>query len=298
MVQGNKPFTLTASSIGTFRDCRKRYYWRNVRCLVKAREMQREALDFGSYVHDQLHKMRARGMSDGAPVTLAPYELAKARACVEAYARKWGDVTEKVLLSEYQWSARLPGRKGLSRKVILKGKVDAVVLTADKAVALRETKTTSRVDEGYLGRLPVDLQLHLYVWALRMCTLAIEKVEYDILTKPQLRPKDGESPDDFETRCLASLVGNPAALLRIEVPICEADIKATMDEVLELYRNILWCMKSGKWYRNDSQCVNKYGRTCQYLDLCKATDPDAVAQCFYVYRAPHEELEGEGNGVA
>lgn len=180
-------------------------------------------------------------------------------------------------LREVQWtglerSFALPYTLRDGRSTLLRGKLDGDFLRG-KALWLFETKTKSHIEEEDLvDRLPFDLQVNFYLYALRKQKQQLPKgVWYNLIRRPGLRQGKAESLPDFATRCGEDVRARPEWYFsRLELAVTEQELDKWEGEFDDILRDFYdwWEGKSGH-YKNSSMCETKYGR-CEYLHLCAA----------------------------
>jgi hypothetical protein len=203
-----------------YRRCPREYQYRYGMGIV-ANSHDREALDFGSLVHDGLEAYLNSGSIDEALKVVdecaakawaddqdkARDSRCRAYAMIQAYANKYPSNEDgfEVVACEVEFAA-LPmvnpdtGKK--SRTFVNAGKIDAVFRNrASGFLWLVEHKTASRVDENYFDKLSMDMQINRYARVVQQrYGSPVEGVLYNVLTKCKLKRKEGESPADFEER--------------------------------------------------------------------------------------------------
>jgi hypothetical protein len=187
---------------------------------------------------------------------------------------------------------------------------------------VHEIKTSSEpIELGgiYWKRLTIDLQISLYVNAVRAMGYNVVGTLYDILRKPDLRPfkatplesrkytkptkqnpvprlyenqrEHDELPEEYGARCLAAIAADPEKYFQRGV------ITRLSDELDEAQRDV-WqtatAMRDAKrmrvYFRNPDACV-QWSRTCDYLSVCcgEASIDDPVL--FHISKKKHSELD-------
>ena len=95
------------------------------------------------------------------------------------------------------------------RSIKLYGYCDGV-LSLGKEVALLENKTKSRIDDKLANYIPYDLQTGIYQLAIRQqYGVEANKILYNVIRKPELRQKPGESNESFIERYEKDLAERP-----------------------------------------------------------------------------------------
>lgn len=315
-----KKNVLTYSSLRSFQTCRCAYDYRFNRSIVPSESAL--PLYFGTAVHaalEQWFKTCSRDaaqtaiMEQGLPVE----EYLKASELFAAYANHWSDEPFDVVSVEQEFCLPLinpsTGRK--SRIFELRGKVDGVV--RDKSTGrlfILEHKTSSAISAEYIDRIMLDQQIATYAAAMgRVLNEPVCGAIYDILEKPSIRMKKGETDAEFEARraelLAKSKTGKTTAKkkdaetasefrerLRASITpesfrreVVEFDTGKLRDSMAELWA-IATDMKKAVYYKNTFSCA-QFGRACPYLSLCRAGGRVEDCGGLYEYRRAHCELK-------
>jgi hypothetical protein len=205
---------LTHSEIQTFQRCPREHHYRFR--LRRRPKTESHALRFGSIFDNALqtwwsvgplHGLEAANnrldeLAKADPKFLSPFDVEKVRALLFCYDARWGNEPLEIL--RVQPVFRMPilnpetGRK--SKKFDLGGKLDALardVRTAE--IVIIETKTTSmdiKPEAAYWHTISVlDPQISTYYGGARVILKGMgikdepARCIYDVIRKPQLRPK-------------------------------------------------------------------------------------------------------------
>lgn len=313
----------------TFRNCRRQCHWRYREGLRVADRAA--ALAQGDAVHQGLEAWYGTGdasdallavdkailgtdheydapfvdlLQEGWPMpdwfTLDPARRERwhiATAMVKAYIATYPTEAWRVIGLEVPFVGEIinPDTGRSSRSFILGGKVDGVVHIEGEGYFILEHKTTSRLDAGYLDKLWTDMQIQLYASYIRPNDEPIAGVIYNILEKPALKMKMGETDAEFQARLAEMKMPNRAKQQQAETDLEFQDrltgwfeyesrfhrevIYFTPNDLRELRAN-LWEMTqqyleaargddAAGFYRNTSQCY-QYNRACDYVQLCRA----------------------------
>lgn len=188
-------------------------------------------------------------------------------------------------------------RKGVKLTTFLRGRIDAAYVVPKskwpEAPRLLETKTRAVVDENnIIDTLPHNRQSNIYLTALRQKTgMRPASVVLNVIRKPQIRQKKGESAGQFEVRLREDVKTRPDwYFLRMEMKVQPGDMERSEKELNDLVSDFLmwWAGESGH-YKNDAACVQPgYGR-CEYLKVCAFNDYAELEKRPAVFR----ELEDE-----
>lgn len=312
---------LTYSMMSSFLSCRKLYHYRYEQLLVPTEKQ--ETLSFGSVVHTGLefwfkyfnlngafHEMETRAEALG----MDAQELAKATVLVEKYTKLYAQEPFDVEAVEYEFCVPLvnPRTKRYSQTFSLSGKVDGLVRMNGELYIL-EHKTTSAIDDAYIGRILIDSQISIYANAIsKVFNEPVVGAIYDILVKPKIRLKKGESEEEFEARKAELLAKSKTGKTKAErkMPETLEEFRARLDEEItadnfrreiikfteeDLREHLAEVWDIGKAlihpviFRNTGNC-SRYGRPCPYLPLCREHGCLSHCEGLFETKAAHEEL--------
>lgn len=334
-----------------FRNCRKAAYWRYIEGL---RSLDRpEALAQGDAVHQALEAYYAADLDDAAayraidlaifgeslPDDAAPLHVAMmadellpcwwhestpeqrhrwhiTTAMLAAYMHRYPSESWRTVSVEADFEGEIvnPATGKHSRSFTLRGRVDGIVKT-DDGYFLIEHKTTSRMDGGYLERLWMDMQIQLYSLYFKPDGQQISGVIYNILSKPALRQRDGESEDEFEARkadmkmparakrrgpesdrdfqlrLAAWFAADDTRFHRETLYFTPDDLREMRAQLWELTQQWLDAARSrdgAGWYKNTSHCF-AWNRPCEFLPLCRSGGAEAIKAAFYARAVQAED---------
>lgn len=320
---------LTYTALSTFRNCRRRAFWRYIRNLVP--KYRDPVLDFGDLVHNALERWhgtrdlaQAMALIDAACDRREIDSDVKARwhlacAMMRGYARQYARETWQVVALETKFTTAItnPETGATSRSFTLDGKVDGLVIE-DERHFLLEHKTAAQIDSGYVDRLWCDFQTMLYVRSIEAERgIKIAGVIYNVLSKAQLKQKQSESDEDFQARRAELLaksktgktsatqqVGEtdsafaarldewytqPGRFVRVPLLFSRDQFAQLEAELWELTQAWLDARRRDTWYTNTSQCF-AYNKPCPYFELCRSSGNPVMIENLYETKAPHEEL--------
>lgn len=286
---------LTHSSMADFKNCRKKFYYRNE--LLLAPRLRKASLSLGSAVHKGIETRSIsealQTFSDIFPNSQEESDTIETmkitcNAMLEGYFNQYPAFED--VMTEIQFSLPIINPKGrTSNSFILQGKADGLV-KIDGKNWLVEYKTASVIDKNYIDKLNLDSQLTTYIYALqRFLDLKIEGVIYRILRKPTIRQTKKENAIQFQDRLIQDYKERPEWYFHEEVLYRSQDDLAEFErELWALTQDMLYCQRNDGFYKNTGRCSD-WG-LCQYSALC-LKNPDAME--LYETREPHEELEKE-----
>ncbi len=208
----------TYSMWSSFRNCRRKCYWRYFRELVPLDRAQ--ALWFGSSIHDCLELWHHtydldavldhidRTYANRAQDERAQADWHLARTMMQGYVACYPSEEFEVVALEEKFEGPIinPATGASSRSFTLAGKVDGIVFYPGlngrpDEYFLLENKTAAQVDGGYLERLWTDFQIILYCWYVEQTLgIRISGVIYNILVKAKLKQAKGETEAAYEER--------------------------------------------------------------------------------------------------
>ena len=290
---------ITQGLLSTFLDCREK-----ARLFLKGYSLKTTnmGLTFGSVVHNCLNQIYSDIQHKKLRSIPSQSEVKRYTAIAEKAWREEHKVappealqhlemalllSEQVLpvyfeywkkdLKEVQWTGlesqfEIPYTLRDGRKTVLRGKIDGDFLL-QKKLRLFETKTKSRIEEEDLvDRLPFDLQVNIYMYALRRIKKVVPSgVWYNLIRRPGLKQGKEESLLQFAKRCSDDIRERPEWYFsRLELSVSEKELDKWEGEFEDLVTDFYdwWQGKAGH-YKNTNMCETKYGR-CEMLDICAA----------------------------
>lgn len=265
---------VTQSELRTYRRCPRE--WRLSYGLgLRPAGADAAPLRFGSAVHEGLAALwqgKDIGEALDCLAGMDEIEHAQAAAMLCAYADHWRLPVGQVLAVEKEFRAPLvnPASGCASQTYQLGGKIDALTLL-DGRVLLVEHKTTSEdITPGspYWQRLRIDTQIPLYLQGVRALGHEPQGVLYDVLAKPKLRLKKGETAEGFFRRLIDEIGENPAKYFaQVELPVLKKDEDDAMADAWATARAIREGDLANRWPRNSDACV-RWSRPCSYFSAC------------------------------
>lgn len=333
---------LTHSSESTFKNC-PRKFWLCYELGLRPKHSA-QPLRLGNAVHAGLEVLKGGGDEASADLAIRglyadaecpPYleadefavEEETAVALVKGYARRYADdlICEYVAVEQSFDLPIINPETGRQTPIFRSaGKIDGIVRLPDGRLAVMEHKTASEdlgLDSDYWRRLAMDSQISRYVMAAGDLGYDIATTIYDVIRKPEIRPKnitkadralatsrgdyfglvlheacpERETPAMYGARLLSDTIVRPDFYFaRNEVPRLSSDLEEFRWEQWAIQRAIQEARRFGRWYRNTAHCT-QYGK-CPYFDVCRGAlgDPaNEIPQGFRRVAVLHEELTGE-----
>lgn len=287
---------VTQSSLQMYRDCPRKYKYRYIDELVKIGRVSR-AMDFGTAIHaglDAYHSAQAgphpsealhvavstvadaaQGQdTDLAVAMITGYDLAYAAEPLPAVA------TELLVGRYLREPAVVPGYR-------LCGKIDGLIRHQDETWLI-EHKTTSALSGGYIDRLQIDAQTHMYITMLLDAGTDVAGTIYNVLVKPRLQRRVAETPDEWSRR-LAKTLADGRHYQRVWLPVIDWAIEETCADADATLGAIHRSAETGVYWRNVGACT-RWGSVCDYLDLCTSRSFGSNCPVGYTTKPPHSEL--------
>ena len=309
-----------------FRNCQKLYELKYLYGLVP--NERPDTLTFGGLVHDcladwyQQYDWKKRLRTALGEEKVEPIQVMLAYGMIEGYDKRYGaeDAAFKIVAIEQVVEGRIrnPKSTGQSQTFRFKGKVDGLV-DLDGELWLMEHKTTSRIDMAYIEKLWMDFQIALYKkYVEEQYGRPVAGVIYNALIKTQIRPKKGETEQEYQERYaalvaksktgkssakqkiaetdeefltrLAGVYSSPDMFHRELVLFDETTIREMESQLWELTQAMLHSRRRSEFYRNTGYCY-KWNRACSYLPICKSGENPNVVGNLYHVEEPFGELE-------
>lgn len=140
---------------------------------------------------------------------------------------------------------------------------------------LMEHKTASRIDEHYLDRLPIDIQMRGYMVGAQFgLDMKPKLMHYNVIRKTKLRRGKNETTKSFYSRVENDVAERPDHYFHRSTFRVTRDMQRTfLADILEVNRQFESALEEmGRenasdpnwWLTNDGAC-NEYFRSCDYL---------------------------------
>jgi len=259
--------------------------------------------------------------------------LATLRGLLYGYHHRWLQETWTVETVEEEFHLPIlnPATKRRSRTFAHAGKFDGVIANGAERYLLEHKSCSEDLDDGgpYWKRLTIDTQISAYLLAAHVAGHTLAGVVYDVIRKPEIRPKKlpraeknevektgtycgvqlsteellrwsrdaelRETPVMYEARLCRDTVTRPAwYFARRIVRRLDQELLAYAQELWQTAEEIRFAHKRGDIRRNDRACM-AYGRPCEYLDLCAGHDT-VLSPTWKKLPTIHPELEDTSNG--
>lgn len=247
---------LTASMIGTYKRCPRRYELEYIYDLKPIEPP--EALSIGSSYHANIEKILKHEEYDH-----------------EGLAGRMAEAFEKYI-DWHDWEAQPEKefRVRISRGLYLKGKLDA--LTADGIPV--EHKTTGQNSlEKYIDHLAYDDQIAIY-----MLVTQSQRAIYTIMQKPTIRQGKNETEVEYLSRVSAWYT--PEHVKSVNVVRTGGELEAKREEIIYLAKQI---RHTKIFWRNPNTCSIT---SCPYASICLNYEPEMQLVSYEKKARKNEEL--------
>lgn len=328
---------ISYSLLCLFRNCRKAAYYRYIKGLQplqKSPALNFGSIVHNGLEHWHRNKDVNAAIKHIEPQFTYLDEFLTAQEMLQAYASKYSvDDLEPVIIDgksgieiDFEYPILDTDTMDFIPQVKMVGKIDGIV-KKDNEYFLLEHKTASKLDSNYIDKLWSDFQISLYCYYVnKFFKLPCHGVLYNILVKPDFKRKSGETEEEFKIRYEEAAAKNKSGKTSIKRKHAETDLeyrsrlqefyqktdsihretiyigkkqmKHVIEEVSELTKSYISCMKRGKWYQNTDHCF-KYNYPCPYHLLCKSGGAEHLENNCYTKseRVTLEMVEGYNGDV-
>lgn len=177
-----------------------------------------------------------------------------------------------------------------SRRFSFFGVVDLV-----EGSVLVDWKTVGDPDR-HIAEKAIGYQLDAYALALEHHGRNVTRAEFRIVTRPSIRLKAKQTPEEYEAECVAWLA-QPGRVVADELWFNPARLESARIALWNVTQNLLERRRSGRWMKNEHACF-RYGSPCEFLPLCRAqkigADPETLAGMDYEHRERGGDVVDEG----
>lgn len=189
------------------------------------------------------------------------------KGMLAAYRKKYAKMIRDMQLL----GSEIEGAVEIGDNVTFVIKLDNIVLIRDKKI-LHELKTSKYITPDYIKHIQTNIQtaayyyLHNIIWPKE----PIVEIMYDVIRKPGIRQKKGESYNEYLKR-LGEWYDKPddMAVFHIErfkkPVISEGDL---LNTVTNVSNEMLKSKHKEDYYQDFDKCHSYYGDRCPYYELC------------------------------
>ena len=278
--------TLTQTGLGRLRACPKLFKLRHLLGWELIYDEGAENMQIGTDWHGALENA-----ANGKPVAFDEASMSgmKFKAMFDSYRFIAGLVPKVAQEVEFSHPIINPETGRAAAYATMAGKIDGLCKDDNGEMWLVEHKTASDIAPGFIGKLSLDFQVHVYAnYAKELLGEPVAGVVYDVVKKCKLLGKKNETPEEFYTRVMEWYQANAeSAFYRERLRLQDRDIEA---QLWMYYQEILWRSNNDYWPRNSSTCMNFYGRRCPFFSYCDSGDNQLVLQNSY-----EQKRDSDGN---
>lgn len=264
-------------SLTVFRRCPREYYYRYA-LRRKPRYDGSDASDIGGLVHSLIEKyLNNRAAVHSLTSIVAMCDTPQNTIAAELFfgwVNYWNGFQRSHILfveHEFKWKEFI-------------GRFDAIGEDGlGPFVIEHKTVSKSAYGEGdeYQSGKRLDTQVAIYLAAAsELCGAPVNRIVYDVLVKPDIRPLEATPIDSRkytkEGKLYANQRAEPESLeefanrLRPQLDFHRFEVYITeqaLDEQLEELRETIAVIESGASYRNPDAC-KRFNQLCWYFDVC------------------------------
>lgn len=309
--------TLTQSRLHAWRKCQRYHRLRYIDGWRSATVS--EPMQFGILIHRALEAWW-NGYTETCDSSVDSFEQIKVTEMMKAYGPLgWPDRSDfDVLAIEYPVRFPLvnPDTMQPSKTYESATVIDLILRRRSTgAVVLVEHKTTgadfSDDAAAYWNRLAMDSQLSIEVVGAEAAGFQVERIIYDVIARPQLRPKKAtpeeerritkagkldarqrdtdETPEEFRARLAADIASRPERYFgRREIARLESELRDGMLDVWQEAKAMRAAEVAGRHPRNPDACFQM--GTCVFYDVCANGAPLEGSTMFTRSDDRHPEL--------
>lgn len=248
---------VSVSKLKTFKACRRAYQLKYIYDLVPVETS--DALVTGSSYHEKVEKLY-RGTQDDSED-----DFSKSEAMLQAY-KKYVYPMVPISAGNVEVEVNQTIRVG-GINVDVIGRLDGV---ADDGTLVEHKTVSAEITEQYEYDLQWDEQLLMY-----MLLTGARKCYYTVCRKPTIRQKRGESDEEFFHRMVSWYDEDTDSKIRLFlVERTDAEIMRYEDELQSVIAEVVFCESMSKhYYKNALHCF-RWGRRCEYAEICQHYDPN------------------------
>lgn len=277
------PLRLTHSAKGSWLDCNRLYYYKYDQMLEP--KTHSTALVIGTMVHEFLARLMKhedinsvmkdldKAVNEARKLNFDDPEDFEANATtLESMMRGWDK--NRGQLSEFQPYIH-EGEPWIENKFKVKlptgdtieGMIDGLVVIDDE-LWLVEHKTTSQLGPQYISRLIVDAQVTMYIWAVwKMLGVIPRGTIYNVIRKPSIRQKKGESLIEYQNRIAADYITRKDFYFyQTQLYRDQQQLQDFENSLMDVIDDIKRSRARDRWVQNTNHCT-RFG-TCPFMHLC------------------------------
>lgn len=266
--------------IQTFLNCREQFYLSEILCLVP--RISRKELNLGSAFHSGV-----RAYKEG-------YDTEQCLALSNLYFEQLTPSTQEeqnqIIIGKQTVTAMLMGyfnkyqqmpkmisvEKKISAtigKIKLIGTPDNIEVDDNGEYWIGEEKTTSRLEEDYVNRLPLDFQMTFYfLLAEKSYHKKFSGINYRISRVTSIQLKKKQTLEAYLKEIANDYIERPNwYYVNEKLYRSRKDIDQFKDWLVMIVNDLTRCVKEKRWYANTSRCTNM---NCWYRKYCQDRSPE------------------------
>lgn len=307
---------LTYSNTSLFQSCRRKYWIRQVQCLVPRRKEM--VFSFGQAYHsgietyykeakeslDDSALIKAHQAADALLVSDKMSEIdntvpTKVKAMIRGFAKSFAGSQYQITNQEMSFLVKLPDApdfelNGVKHEFWISGKIDAEMIHKPSGnLYLGEWKTCTTFDD-YMCKIRQDNQPWQYIIGYFLQNKKQPHgVVYRLAKKTLIRQKKAETVDQFMLRIAEEFDTNMAEHFKEEVVYFDAK-RADMhyNHLYDMAKEMKFAFQNNLWSRCHGSCFS-YNKPCPYMSICKTdneSDFQMIASSYFDVKPPNEEL--------
>lgn len=283
-----KQRVITASEIGTWKTCRRRWWFNYDQCLEPL--VPAKPLSYGLTVHEILASYYGGGplplphLEEGVWGEEEKFIEKEIRCLVSAYIERDPFRAQyKVINIEEEFIVKIPSPKGYCYEWLqFAGKIDLEMEDHSRNLWLVDHKTSAKALNP--SWLELADQMAYYLWAKTRLGSSPIGIQYNLIRKPSIRPHKNDTPEIYSERLAKDIESRPEFYFQQQGVVKMAkDIEKIGLELWQLAHEV----GKGPIHRNPGACQIL---SCPYSDLC-IRDTKVMRSAGFRVSKRHRELK-------
>ncbi len=286
-----KTIRIHQHQVQTFLNCREQFYLSEILCLEP--RIRRKQLDLGSAFHIGVSCYK-KGMDMAACLAEADKYFADFKpetkeeseqiligkqtvfAMLTGYFNKY-QTMPKMIAVEKPMSVIIEGTFSNNKKFDLRliATPDDIEKDDKGGYWIGEEKTTTRLEEDYVTRLPLDFQMTFYfLLCQKYYRKEFQGINYRISRVTALQLKKKQTLEQYLREISIDYVDRPDwYYVNEKLYRSQDDINTFKNYLLMIMADLMDCVKRGWWYPNSSRCTHM---SCWYIKYCANRSPETM----------------------
>jgi len=217
------------------------------------------------------------------------------KVMIRHYVNCWQAQTDnfRIIAVEKEFNGSILNPLNYARsRFQMAGKGDLIVEDKENKIWYIEHKTAANISGVYIEKLPMDLQIKLYLPYLSdEIGKKISGVIYDVAQKTTIKIRQKDTLQDFENR-LDKKYSNPDLFYREKIYVSDSELFSTFENIWEIVQLIEQSYKNKIFIKNPTSC-EKWNRVCGYFPLCsncETSKEQMIIDQGFEHKRPHFEL--------